>query len=233
MGRETFLLPVTWTEDDWPRILPPGERVPLVAKSPAGAVVKPSAEAPLNGSYTWRDEFTGDALSPQWIMLREPAETWWKLNDATGRLELTPRTDKLSGNGNPSYLARRVQHAKFSASLVVAPPEAPGVSAGLAVFQNERNHYFFNVRREGDQLRIELERAERRQVEPMASTTVPAADAVELRVNADDAVISFSFVGADGKPMTLVADADAKLLTTEVAGGFVGATIGPHARNDD
>lgn len=35
-GRETFLLPVKWTDDGWPQILPPGERVPLVAKAPVG-----------------------------------------------------------------------------------------------------------------------------------------------------------------------------------------------------
>jgi xylan 1,4-beta-xylosidase len=230
MGRETFLLPVTWTDDDWPVMLPPGERVPLAAKSPGAAVVKPSEDAPLNGTFTWRDDFDGDELSPQWIMLREPAETWWGLNSDAGRLELRPRQDRLSGNGNPSYLARRVQHARFSASLVVAPPESPGVSAGLAVFQNERNHYFLAARREGDQLRIELERARGRRSEIEAAATVPLADAVELRVKSEDAVIAFSYVDVDDKEVALVADADAKILTTEVAGGFVGATIGPHAR---
>ena len=33
LGRETFLLPVTW-KDGWPVILPRGERVPMVAKRP-------------------------------------------------------------------------------------------------------------------------------------------------------------------------------------------------------
>jgi len=36
-GRETFLLPVKWTDDGWPLILPPGERVPYVVKAPSGA----------------------------------------------------------------------------------------------------------------------------------------------------------------------------------------------------
>jgi alpha-N-arabinofuranosidase len=33
-GRETFLLPVTWTDDGWPQILPPGERVPYAVSAP-------------------------------------------------------------------------------------------------------------------------------------------------------------------------------------------------------
>lgn len=41
MGRETFLLPVTWTDDDWPLILPQGQRVPLVGRSPNGVTCSP------------------------------------------------------------------------------------------------------------------------------------------------------------------------------------------------
>jgi alpha-N-arabinofuranosidase len=230
MGRETFLLPVTWTDDDWPVILPSGERVPLVAKSPSAADVKPSVEAPLNGAFTWRDDFDGDGLSPLWIMLREPRETWWKLNRDVGRLELMPRADKLSGSGNPSFLARRVQHPRFTASLVVDVPKEPGTSAGLAVFQNEGNYYFLSIRREGAELHVELEQARRRQSEVIASATLPVSEKIELHVQANQGKCTVGYVDASGEAKTLLADADATLLTTEVAGGFVGATVGPHAR---
>jgi alpha-N-arabinofuranosidase len=232
MGRETFLLPVAWTDDGWPRILPPGERVPLVVKAPAGAIVKPAA-APLNGTFSWRDDFDGDALSPLWIMLREPRDAWWKLNAAPGRLELTPRAEPLTGNGNPSYLARRVQHAQFKATLVLAPPEQPGVAAGLAVFQNERHHYFLAVRRDGDSLRIELRRVDGGRDDVVASTTTPWGEKVELQTQADGPTLAFAYRIDGGDPKTLVEDADAKMLTTEAAGGFVGATVGPHAQLDE
>jgi alpha-N-arabinofuranosidase len=233
MGRETFLLPVTWTDDDWPRILLPGERVPLIAKSPAGDVVKPWEASPRNGTFTWRDDFDTDALSPQWIMLREPRETWWKLDSAAGKLELTPRTDRLAGRGNPSYLARRVQHASFSASVVVAAPSKSGVSAGLAVFQNERHHYFLAVRRDGDKLRIDLERTNRERTDIMNSVTLPISEFVEMRFQAEDGTCSFAYGATGGEMKTLVSDADAKMLTTEVAGGFVGATVGPYVQLDE
>jgi alpha-N-arabinofuranosidase len=230
MGRETFLLPVSWTDDEWPLILPPAERVPLVAKSPDGVVVKPSAEEPLNGTFAWRDEFDGDALSPQWIMLREPSEAWWRLDASGGKLQLTPRPDALSGRGNPSYLARRVQHPRFKASLVVRPPRQPGVSAGLAVFQNEQHYYFLAVLRVGNELRVELEQARGRQPEILEWASAPLAENMELRVEANDGACSFGYVDANGDARTLVADADATMLTTEVAGGFVGATVGPYVR---
>jgi alpha-N-arabinofuranosidase len=226
-----FLLPVSWTDDDWPLILPPGERVPLVAKSPAGAADKASDAAPLNGTLTWRDEFEDDALSPRWIMLREPSETWWKIS--SGKLEVTPRREALTGRGNPSFLGHRVQHAQFTASLVLDAPEQRRVSAGLAVFQNERRHYFLAVRRFGDSLRVELEQFNGRRQNVMESASLPVSDQVELWVKASDATCSFGYFDADGTSQTIVANADATMLTTEVAGGFVGATVGPHVRIDD
>lgn len=230
MGRETFLLPVTWTEDGWPRILEKGQRVPLTAKAPAGSVVAASPDH-LNGDFTWRDEFTSPALSPLWIMLRTPVETWWKSNNA-GRLSLTPRAEGLSGRGNPSFLGRRVQHAQFSATTALEVPKDSGVSAGLAVFQGERFHYFLSAKRDASEVVIALECARGAAPEVIASVRIGAADQVQLRAEAADAKCSFAYAVQPGEWRTVAADADAKLLTTQVAGGFVGATVGPHVRLD-
>jgi xylan 1,4-beta-xylosidase len=232
MGRETFMLPVTWTNDGWPTILPENERVPLVENTPTGVVRKPSRTALFNGTFSTRDDFDDQKLSPEWIMLREPSEAWWTLNHAAGMLELSPRAEQLSGRGNPSFLGRRVQHSQFKASLAVVPPSTPGVDAGLAVFQNETHYYFLAVRRDGDKIRIAMERQDGRRREVMKSTSVPAMKSVELWVDAENAKCSFGFVEAAGKRQTLASDADATLLTTAVAGGFVGATVGPYARLD-
>lgn len=229
MGRETFLLPVSWPENGWPRILEKGKRVPLVAPVPAGTRVAAS-QTYLNGNFTWRDDFTGPDLSPFWIMLRAPLETWWKLDGAKGQLALTPRAELLSERGNPSFLARRVQHARFSASTSLEVPAQSGVSAGLAVFQGERFHYFLAVKRDADGVVINLEKVSGGAAEIVGSTRVAPTDKVDLRVEANDARCSFAYALTSGEWQTLVAEADAKLLTTEVAGGFVGATVGPHAR---
>jgi alpha-N-arabinofuranosidase len=233
MGRETFLLPVKWTDDHWPIILPKLKRVPLVLYSPNHVAVLSSAAMPLSGNFTWRDEFKEPALSPLWIMLRTPKETWWQLDPAKGRVAITPRTELLSGNGNPSYLARRVQHARFTASTSVEVPGETNVSAGLVVFQNDRNHYFFAVHRVGDGFEVYLERATRAAQRGVIGTVrVPKASNVRFRVSGNDAKCAFDYAADAEGWKTLVADADAMLLTTEAAGGFVGATVGMHARVD-
>jgi beta-xylosidase len=232
MGRETFLLPVEWTKDGWPQILESGKRVPLIAKTPAGVALQPSSP-PLNGNFTWRDDFADPTLSPLWIMLRAPRETWWSLDSKGGTLALEPRAEKLSGDGNPSFLARRVQHAKFTAKTSLEVPAASGVSAGLAVFQGERFHYFLAAKRDVDGVTIYLEKHERNAGEVIASTKLPAAASkVEFRVEANDASCAFSYAAEPGAWKTLLADADAKMLTTDVAGGFVGAVVGLHVRRD-
>jgi xylan 1,4-beta-xylosidase len=233
MGRETFLLPVTWTAGGWPLILEKNKRVPLVATTPARAQVRPSVTAPLNGNFTWRDDFAAPTLSPLWIMLRSPKETWWKTDATQGHVLLTPRAELLSGSGNPSYLARRVQHATFTASTALELPTEQGISAGLVVFQGERFHYFLAVKRDAEGgATLYLERSNKGSAEVIASTHLRDGEKLALRVEADEAKCTFRFALGAESWTTLTGDADAKLLTTDVAGGFVGATVGMHARLD-
>jgi alpha-N-arabinofuranosidase len=230
-GRETFLLPVTWTEDGWPLILPPGERVPYVVNSPAG--VSPVAGAtPLTGNYSWRDDFSTPALSPLWIMLRTPKETWWTTDAAGSSVRLTPRAEKVSGTGNPSYLARRVQHARFEASTALTVPTEANVSAGLVVFQSETHHYFMGVRQAKDGAEVFLEKSAGKDSATIVATAPLKKNTrtVSLHVKMHDERASFAYADGSGAKTVLVPDADATILTTQASWGFVGATIGLHAR---
>jgi alpha-N-arabinofuranosidase len=55
---------------------------------------------------------------------------------------------------------------------------------------------------------------------------------VTLHVTMHDERATFSFASGSDAPVVLVADADATILTTQASWGFVGATIGLHARQD-
>jgi len=232
MGRETFLLPVSWTNHDWPMILKKGERVSLVGRTPEHAQAIPSREEPLNGNFTWQAKFTSTVLEPAWLMLRTPSETWWEIDPLKNRLLLTPRATTLAGDGNPSFLARRVQHANFTASTSLEIPSDANVSAGLAVFQSEHDHYFLAVKKPKDQILVYLEKYNGAGSEVVRSIRCPSASKIELRVEVHDAICAFSYSIDSQEWKILVADQDAKLFTTEVAGGFVGATVGMHARID-
>jgi alpha-N-arabinofuranosidase len=228
MGRETFLLPVEWTADGWPTILPAGQRVPLVAPAPAGHRLDPA----LATAARWSVDFRQPALDLSWIMLRSPARQWWQVDAARGALLLLPQADSLNDTTNPAFLAKRVQHAAFTATARLEVPAEAGVAAGLALFQNETHHYFLAVHRGADGLRVVLEQANGGKAFPLAQAPLAAAGTVALRAIVDHDKCSFEYSPGDGAWRRLVSNADAKLLTTEAAGGFVGATVGLHARLD-
>ncbi|MBK8478313.1 MAG: glycoside hydrolase family 43 protein [Opitutaceae bacterium] len=232
-GRETFLLPMKWTDDGWPLVLPAGERVPYTVASPKGASLRP-VPLPLTGNFTWRDEFDSGAerLAPLWLMLRTPKETWWSLTAPKGVLSLTPRADSLDGLGNPAFFGRRVQHSKFEAALALAPV-SEGVSAGLAIFQSEEHFYYCGVRRNGEGLTVFLELANSKKPTTIAHVDLPAAAPVELRVVAAELSGSFEYRTLGGEWKALVAAADLTPITTNAAGGgnhFTGAVVGPFTR---
>ncbi len=243
-GRETFLLPVKWTDDGWPQILPPGERVPYVVKAPgrANPPDEPSPEparqgrlalpTPLTGNFTWTDNFDDVKLSPLWIMLRTPRQNWWSL--AGGRLNLTPQAELLSGKGNPSFLGRRLQHSRFETSVRLEVPATAGISAGLAVMQNETHHYYSGVRRAADGLVAFVELQNGPKPETLVTLPLPAdTKSIELRLTGDGPTLAFDYALSPGAWQPLLPKADSYPISVQAAGGglhFTGALVGPYTR---
>jgi xylan 1,4-beta-xylosidase len=144
-GRQTFLLPVTWT-DGWPVILPPGTPVPLIVEKP-NLPTGNAPEVPTTGNIAFTDNFDSDTLAFRWIGLRAPTSQWWATSMTEKALFLEPRSDWLSGQGNPSYLAVRQQNNDFSCSVTLtAQPETVNCTAGLVAFQNETHFYAISVK---------------------------------------------------------------------------------------
>lgn len=238
-GRETFLLPVQWTDDGWPLILPPGERVPYIVKAPVPSTPNsdlrtPISQFPLSGNFTWTDDFDQATLSPLWIMLRAPKETWWRLAD--GQLQLTPRADTLAGKGNPSFLGRRLQHAKFETSARLQVPATAGTSAGLVLQQNETHYYCWGVRHTAGGLDVFVELQNGSQPETLVTLPLPAGTkSIELRLTGDGPTLAFDYALSPGAWQPLLPKADSYPISVQAAGGglhFTGALVGPYARLD-
>jgi alpha-N-arabinofuranosidase len=231
-GRETFLLPVNWTGDDWPVILPHGRRVPYAVAAPGR--VSGTAATPTTGNLTWREDFSVAVLGSEWLMLRQPHETWWKTGGSSGQLELQPRTESLGGTGNPAFLGRRVQHARFSASVAMEVPAETGVTAGLAMFQSESHYYAFGIRREGG-LRAVIEEANGQPARVVAQAELPDTKSLELRLMENDREITFAVRTREGEWQQVGPVFDAVPVTVQAAGDgnhFTGAVVGPFARLD-
>ena len=228
-GRETFLLPVTW-RDEWPVILPKGEAIPYVARGPAN--VSRANQTPATGNFTWRDEFDKPTLDPAWLYVRVPRDAWADLRTTPGALTIHPRDEPLDTLKNPSFLARRQQHTSFTASTAYRLPPAGHIAAGLVAFQNENFWYFFGARRLTNGMQLFLDRRDGHATTTIATAVLPADAPLELKIEAHAAAYSFSYASAGHGWQTLRANEDGTLLSTDVAGGFVGAMVGVYARSE-
>jgi xylan 1,4-beta-xylosidase len=239
-GRETFLLPVTW-RDGWPTILGRGKGVPYVAAAPDAGPAHPADDAPTTGNFTWRDDFVSRTLRAEWLQVRVPKQPWADLMSRPGWLTIHPLAARLDSLTNPSFLARRQQHLAFDASTELATPAA-GVSMGLAAFQNENYWYFLGVHRGGTSvadrsprggtapLELFLERRAGAHTETIARGELPDVDHLRLKISGNARAYSFYF-DADGNGWKPLKEGDdGSILSTDVAGGFVGAVVGPYAR---
>jgi alpha-N-arabinofuranosidase len=230
-GRETWLLPVSW-KDGWPVILEQGKPVPYVAQGPAS--MPRGKVSPIHDRLTGNDpvmaDFDQPTLGREWLQVHVPKLDWHDLSSRPGMLTIRPLEVNLDEKRNASFLARRQQHQNFQAATLMLPP-ASGVAAGLAAFQNENYWYFLGVRRSGDSLQVFLERDAGKTPQVVAQATVPAAKTLQLRITGKGPRYSFYYDAGQGLK-TLVADDDASILSTEVAGGFVGTVLGPFARQE-
>ena len=234
-GRETFLLPVDWS-GDWPIITTPGQLIPYQTQRP-DLPAGPAPEVPTTGPFQVVDAFDGPALPPYWMMMRNPRETWYDLASTPGALSLAARPVDLGDNANPSFLGRRQQHQFAMAETTMRwLPTKEGDRAGLAALQNDDWFYFLAVGLEAGRPVIELRRraGPDEAAEGVVIASAPlaeAADATRLRITARAGQYDFAYAGDAGDWITLARDVDGTILSTRTAGGFVGVTLGVHARS--
>lgn len=232
-GRETFMLPVSW-KNGWPVVLEKGEAVPLTVRKPK-LPQDASATRAMTGNFEIREDFNEDTLAPHWLFVRTPRSEWWQ----TGKSELRidTRTDDLGDYKQPSFIGRRLAHMKASFGTKMRfEPRTRGDEAGLAAIQNDEHFYTFvlGVNTENKVvLRVRMRSGKddpaSGQILAEKPVDVKPGQAIYLRMEIDKALLDFSY-SLDAKNYSvLLDDANAKVLTTAVAGGFTGAVVGMYA----
>lgn len=222
LGRETFLAPVTWEMDGWPVVNAGRGGIEFEFPSP-DLPPHPWPELPA------RDEFEGDTLAFCWNFLRNPRDPFWSLADRPGHLRLRLRPEMVSEWANPSFVGRRQQHMNFVTQTVMEfTPENEHECAGMVVMQNSDYHFRFVVTLAGGQRVIRLIKRQDGNDSTLAEKPL-AGKLTYLKVEAQGQAYSFS-VSVDGGQWQPVAEnVEGHILSTTVAGGFVGTYIGLYA----
>ncbi|KYG29498.1 glycoside hydrolase family 43 protein [Alkalihalobacillus trypoxylicola] len=226
LGRETFLFPLIW-EDGWP-IMSPGtgklEEHYAIPKLPKAETSKVTPSA--------CDHFDSDQLDLEWNFLRTPTEDFYSLKDKEGYLSLKLRPEMISEKVNPSFIGRRQQHIHFSASTVIEfSPKNEFESAGMVVIQSNEYHYTFLLSKLKDDFVIRLTKCEAGE-ETILQEEKISQEKLYLKIEAEEQNYHFYYSedSKDYKP--LKRNVDGRILSTDVAGGFVGTEIGLYASSN-
>lgn len=230
LGRETFMMPVKWTEDGWPYFMKEGETVPLIV-SKHDAV---RGDSVTFGNYSRHEDFKSDKLCNEWMTLRGPATSYYSLTQNPGCLTLKCADVRSSDKKVLPYVCRRLNHHEFEASTrMVFVPEHDNQSAGILMLKDETHQYYLARVKRGDVHCIQLRRQTDNGKETIAERPIdPNAAAIHLKVKGKGLKCGFHYSLDDGKSWNLLADnVDAGYTSTAVAGGFTGTVIGPYASN--
>jgi alpha-N-arabinofuranosidase len=225
-GRETFLLPVTWT-DGWPMVLPVGTLFPAVSNVP---YLKEGYRLVSTDFY---DSFDSETLAYDWTFLKTPLKSWYSLSVKPGALAVEPLKEALSSEKNSSFIGYRQKDKSFKSGVTLKLPEKEGVSAGLALYQNETANLFCGVRLEDGLYRIFVEKASQGSIENIYETSLDQVESgeISISVSGNESIHSFSY-SLSGDAYTELPEIDGHFLSTHEAGGFVGVVMGPYARED-
>jgi alpha-N-arabinofuranosidase len=222
-GRETFLAKVTW-EDEWPVV------------NPGSGIIKLEQEHELLEYKVEPKEscyhFYGKKLDNSWMFLRNPSENLYSLTEKEGCLRLYLKKQSLKDLDNPAYIGIRQKDYNYIASTMMEfRPDYEDESAGIAIVQSNEYHMRYEYTKKNGREILQV-------VECINGTNIfineveISARRLYLKIVSKGQKLDF-YYGTDGNNYELLKkDVHSTNLSTEVAGGFVGCTIGMYGSSN-
>jgi len=229
LGRETFLVPIFW-EDEWPCTATKSGLVENEGELPFFANAE--KHAPIEWSESSCDHFT-DRLPINWLVLRMPVnekDAAFSLSSHPGALRLFTRAATLREKSHCAFAGRRLRHKDwaFSAEMEFSP-KSESETAGIILLQSE--NYQYRMELHGAQnLSLRLVKTAGKEDEVAANTECRVkGKKIVLAVQCEEMKLSFYYGEDQYSLKPFVSEQDAKILSTEYSGGFVGTLAGVFA----
>lgn len=220
LGRETFLAPVTWSADGWPKVGTDG-------------IVKEEYPVPNLPEHIWekepvRDDFDSITLRLPWNFIRNPHAANWSLTEKPGYLRLNGSKISFREKDSPAFIGRRQSAFNLVASTKIGfIPTAENEEAGLVVRGDDKNHFDLLVTLFAGKRVVMFREYLQDKVLRLNYREIPDGD-ITLRISATDLEYKF-WLQTEGKTAELIGTATTKDLSTEKIGGFTGTYIGMYA----
>lgn len=232
LGRETFMMPVKWTDDGWPYMTREGETVPVqLVKN--GFV---RGDDNCFGNFSRYDNFTDSILGSEWHTLRGPATEYYSLTSTPGCLSLKCGDVKSTEKAVLPFVCRRLHHHKYKAGTnMVFVPENENQCAGMLLFKDEIHQYFLGKDLKNNHQRVVLRRITENGTEEVAARELNDDNiSLDLAIESKGLNLDFRYSPDNGRTWeTLASDLDAGFMSTARAGGFTGTTVGLYASNHE
>lgn len=235
MGRETFLARVVW-EDGWPVVNPGfGRLTDTVEIGLAGW------EPGMQETETYHfDEM--ERLGDAFLFLRNPEPDSYCLRAGEG-LKLSYGGCALTRKASPTYTGIRQKHHAFRAETHICLPDDCGQGeAGIALVQSNEYHLRAAItRNEASQaILVSVYLCEQGRDRVIAEKRLPISRlqteaggvACRLSLEVRGLAAAVKVLGGFGE-IKVTEDVDIRNLSTEIAGGFVGCTVGLYAAGGD
>ena len=209
LGRETFLAPVFWGEDGWPRMANDGVmKMEFDAPLPAAETVTPVSDD-IHIDFTAVKDI--GSLPPECTWLREKITENYRF--ANG-LVLRGTQQKLSDpNASPTWLGVRQTQHSACAEAVLRTELAEGTAAGITAYYMHTHHYDVLLTRRGGRLLAQLRKHLYDMVQVTAELELPVCETVTLRVRTDRSLYTFEAAADGGEFITLGSGMTAGLCT--------------------
>jgi len=244
LGREVFMLPLTWDEEGWPVMTGQDKVIPQVVEN--GPAKR--GEGVTFGNFSKSDDFDGPALGMEWVTLRKKIEDLYSFAEYPGWLALKESPVTAREKNAPAMILHRLCHHNFEATTTMRyqPVEADD-AAGMVLYKDQDHYAFLALTKdaEGKQV-IELQQvnAAKQAEYPGPSdlcreelakdvkvlATVPCDETkVEMQISSDGKLFKFAFRQVGATEWTAVGEGiEAHLFSTRDTGGFCGTMVGLH-----
>lgn len=240
-GRETFLVPIVWEEDGWPRIDNDDGIVHFEERLPD----LPTTYYPVSCP---NDQFESETLGLQWNMIRPAKTSFYSLSERKGWLRLFMQEKTLADDYcTPSFLGRRQQDQYFAAGTAMEfHPASDREEAGIAMVQSNEFHYLYTVQAEGGQAYLTLSKNFNQaeffdnqylgvdlKKDEIKRLPLPGYQGkIYLWVQNECETYSLYYGFEESQRLPFLSGLDASLLSSNVAGGFVGAYLGMYCSSN-
>jgi len=226
LGRETFLVPVSW-EDEWPVVnygiglVRETERLPNLV--PTSGMVCTAYDFGKTTDFPLNMMFLRNPVTKDYLLKNEGPDSG---------LHIRLNKNAITELDTVSYYCLRQQHMSFKAhTFLQFQPEAENECAGLAIFQSHKYNYQFVLTLKDNAPVLQVIKCANGEKTILAEQNCdkPSKAGLFLQIRANGQELSFCY-GQDGQSYTPVHEkADARILSTDTAGGFVGTTVGLYA----